>query len=105
MGLNVRFTAAVIAIVIVGFSVSAYVFSSDTLGGVTGSINAMMVDKSQYIEKIDDCLRAQSVGDITLNSFTHKWAADYKLKIQEAETSEKVERLMDEFYTITNCKR
>ena len=105
MGLNVKFTAGVIAIVIVGFSVSAYVFSSQPLDGLTDSIDIMMIDKSQYIEKIDECVSVQSVGDVALNSFTHKWATEYKLKIQKAETSDKVERLMDEFYNITSCKR
>ena len=105
MGLNVKFTAAVIAIVIVGFSASAYVFSSQSLDGLTDSINMMVVDKSQYIEKIDDCLYTQTIGDITLNSFTQKWAFDFKEKIVKAETSEELERIMSEFYTIvSHCK-
>ncbi len=105
MGINVKFTAAVIVVVIVGFSVSAYIFSSQPLDDLTDSIDIMMIDKSQYIEKIDECVNVQSVGDVALNSFTHKWAAEYKLKIQETETSDKMERLMDEFYAITSCKR
>ena len=68
MGLNVRFTVAVIAIIIVGFSASAYIFSSQTYDGLTTSINMAVIDKSQYIEKIDNCLEIQTIGDITLNS-------------------------------------
>ena len=52
MGLNVRFTVAVIAIIIVGFSASAYVFSSQSFDGITASVDMAMIDKSQYIEKI-----------------------------------------------------
>ena len=105
MGLNVRFTVAVIAIIIVGFSASAYIFSSQALDGLTSSINMAVIDKSQYIEKIDNCLEIQTIGDITLNSFTQKWAFDFKEKISKAETNQELERLMNEFYTIvSHCK-
>ena len=105
MGLNVRFTAAVIVIVIVGFSASAYIFSSQPFDGFATSIGMTMVDKSQYIEKIDDCLQTQTIGDITLNSFTQKWAVDFKEKIMEAESGEELEGIMNEFYTIvSHCK-
>ena len=102
MGLNIRFTVGVIVIIVVGFSASAYFFSMNPF---TDSISIMMVDKSQYIEKIDQCLSEQTIGGITLNSFTVKWAADFKQKIMEAETNEELESTMNEFYTIvSHCK-
>ena len=105
MGLNVKFTVAVIVIVIVGFSASAYIFSSQPFAGLATSINMTMVDKSQYIEKIDDCLQTQTIGDITLNSFTQKWAFDFKEKIMKAESGEELDGIMNEFYTIvSHCK-
>ena len=105
MGLNVKFTVAVIAIIIVGFSASAYIFSSQAFDGLTSSINMAVIDKSQYIEKIDNCLEIQTIGDITLNSFTQKWAFDFKEKIMKAESNEELERIMNEFYTIvSHCK-
>ena len=105
MGLNVRFTVAVIAIIIVGFSASAYIFSSQAFDGLAGSINMAVIDKSQYIEKIDNCLEIQTIGDVTLNSFTQKWAFDFKEKIMEAESNEELENIMNEFYTIiSHCK-
>ena len=105
MGLNVRFTVAVIAIIIVGFSASAYIFSSQALDELTSSINMTMIDKSQYIEKIDNCLEIQTIGDITLNSFTQKWAFDFKEKIMKAESNEELKSIMNEFYTIvSHCK-
>ena len=102
MGINVRFTVGVIVIIVVGFSASAYFFSMNPF---TDSISMMMIDKSQYIEKIDQCLSEQTIGGITLNSFTAKWAADFKQKIMEAETNEELESTMNEFYTIvSHCK-
>ena len=102
MGLNVRFTVGVIVIIVVGFSASAYFFSMNPF---TDSISMMMVDKSQYIEKMDECLSKQTIGGVTLNSFTAKWVADFKEKIMKAETTEELENTMNEFYTIvSHCK-
>jgi len=102
MGINVRFTVGVIVIIVVGFSASAYFFSMNPF---TDSISMMMIDKSQYIEKMDECLSKQTIGGITLNSFTAKWVADFKEKIMKAETTEELESTMNEFYTIvSHCK-
>ena len=102
MGLNVRFTVGVIVIIVVGFSASAYFFSMNPF---TDSISVMMVDKSQYIEKMDECLSKQTIGSVTLNSFTAKWVADFKEKIMKVETTEELENTMNEFYTIvSHCK-
>ena len=105
MGLNVRFTVAVIVIIIVGFSASAYIFSSQTFDGLATSINMTMIDKSQYIEKIDNCIEIQTIGDVTLNSFAQKWGFDFKEKIMKAESDKELESIMNEFYTIvSHCK-
>jgi hypothetical protein len=102
MGINVRFTVGVIVIIVIGFSASAYFFSMNPF---TDSISMMMIDKSQYIEKMDECLSKQTIGGITLNSFTAKWVADFKEKIMKAETTEELESAMNEFYTIvSHCK-
>ena len=102
MGINIRFTVGVIVIIVVGFSASAYFFSMNPLGEFTDSISIVTVDKSKYIEKIDQCLSEQTVSGVTLNSFTAKWAADFKEKIMEAESNEELENAMNEFYTIVS---
>jgi len=105
MGINVKFTVGVIVIIVVGFSASAYFFSMNPLGEFTDSISIVTVDKSKYIEKIDQCLSEQTISGVTLNSFTAKWAADFKEKIMEAESNEELENNMNEFYTIvSHCK-
>ena len=75
------------------------------MGDLTDTINISMIDKSQFIAQIDECVQNQSVGDITLNSFTQKWAYDFKGKIEKAETSDELESIMNEFYAIvSHCK-
>ena len=104
-GVDMRFKVTIIAIAVIGFTASAYVFSSEPMGELTGAISTSMIDKSQFIDKIDQCLGKQTVGDITLNSFTQKWAFDFKEKISKAETNQELESLMNEFYTIvSHCK-
>jgi len=72
---------------------------------LTDAISIGMIDKSQFIGQIDQCLEKQTIGDITLNSFTQKWAFDFKEKISKAETNQELESLMSEFYTIvSHCK-
>ena len=104
-GSDIRFKVTIIAIAIIGFSASAYIFSSEPFGGLADSVGASILDKSQFIDQIDQCLQKQTVGDITLNSFTQKWAFDFKDKISKAETNQELENIMNEFYTIvSHCK-
>ena len=104
-GFDMKFKVTIIAIAVIGFTASAYVFSSEPMGDLTNTINISMIDKSQFIDQIDQCLEKQTIGDITLNSFTQKWAFDFKEKISKAETNQELERLMNEFYTIvSHCK-
>ena len=104
-GFDMKFKVTIIAIAVIGFTASAYIFSSEPMGDLTDTINISMIDKSQFIDQIDQCLEKQTIGDITLNSFTQKWAFDFKEKISKAETNQELERLMSEFYTIvSHCK-
>ena len=104
-GVDMRFKVTIIAIAVIGFTASAYVFSSEPFSGLTDSVSISMIDKSQYIDNIDECLQKQTIGDITLNSFTQKWALDFKEKIEKAESNDELESIMNEFYTIvSHCK-
>ena len=104
-GVDMRFKVTIIAIAVIGFTASAYVFSSEPMNELTGAISTGMIDKSQFIGQIDQCLAKQTIGDITLNSFTQKWAFDFKEKISKAESNQELESLMNEFYTIvSHCK-
>ena len=104
-GFDMKFKVTIILIAVIGFSASAYIFSSEPLGDLTDTINISMIDKSQFIDQVDQCVEKQTIGDITLNSFTQKWAFDFKEKISKAETNQELESLMSEFYTIvSHCK-
>ena len=104
-GFDMKFKVTIILIAVIGFSASAYIFSSEPMGDLTDTINISMIDKSKFIDQIDQCLEKQTIGDTTLNSFTQKWAFDFKEKISMAENNQELESLMSEFYTIvSHCK-
>ena len=98
MGINVKFTVAVIAVAVVGFAASSYFFSGQPISG------DWMFDKSKYIQKIDACLESQSLGDISLNSFAKQFVANLKEQALEAESEEEVKDIVNRLYTITDCE-
>ena len=98
MGINIKFTVAVIVVAVVGFTASSYFFSGQPISG------DWMFDKSKYIQKIDACLESQSLGDISLNSFAKQFVATLKEQALEAESEEEVKDIVNRLYTITDCE-
>ena len=98
MGINIKFTAAVIAVAVVGFTASAYFFSGQSISG------DWMFDKSQYIQEIDTCLESQTLGDISLNSFATSFVTNLKHQAEAAESEEEIKEILDRLYKITSCE-
>jgi hypothetical protein len=98
MGINIKFTAAVIAVAVVGFTASAYFFSGQSISG------DWMFDKSKYIQEIDTCLESQTLGDISLNSFATSILINLKHQAEAAESEEEIKEILDRLYEITSCK-
>jgi len=83
MGINVKFTVAVIAVVIIGFTASSYFFSTQPIS------TDWMFDKSKYIQEIDACLEAQSFGDITINSLAKNFVTNRKNRLKHLKVRRK----------------
>ena len=98
MGINVKFTAAVIVVAVVGFAASSYFFSVQPISG------DWMFDKSKYIQEIDACLEAQSFGDITINSLAKNFVANLKEQAEASQSEEEIKVIVDRLYEITNCE-
>ena len=98
MGINIKFTAAVIAVAVVGFTASTYFFSGQSISG------DWMFDKSQYIQKIDACLETQTSGNISLNSFATNFVTNLKEQAEAAESEDEIKEILDKLYEITSCK-
>jgi len=98
MGLNVKFTAAVIAVAVIGFTASSYFFSVQPIS------SDWMFDKSKYIQEIDACLDAQSYGDITINSLAKNFVTNLKEQAEASQSEEEIKVIVDRLYEITNCE-
>ena len=98
MGVNVKFTIAVIAVAVIGFTASSYFFSGQPISG------DWMFDKSKYIQKIDACMESQTLGDISLNSFAKNFITNLKAQAEAAESEEEIKEIVDRLYEITSCE-
>ena len=98
MSLNVKFTIAVIAVAVVGFTASSYFFSEQPISG------DWMFDKSKYIQKIDACMESQTLGEISLNSFAKNFITNLKAQAEAAESEEEIKEIVDRLYEITSCE-
>ena len=98
MGINVKFTVAVIAVAVVGFAASSYFFSGQSIS------TDWMFDKSKYIQEIDACLESQSLGEISLNSFAKNFLTNLRAQAEAAESEGEIKEIVDRLYEITSCE-
>ena len=98
MGINVKFTVAVIAVVVIGFTASSYFFSGPPISG------DWMFDKSKYIQKIDACMESQTLGEISLNYFPKNFITNLKAQAEAAESEEEIKEIVARLYEITSCE-
>jgi len=98
MSINVKFTVAVIAVVVIGFTASSYFFSTQPIS------TDWMFDKSAYIQKIDACLESQSFGDISINSFGKSFVENLRQQAEASQSEEEVKEILNRLYNITSCE-
>jgi hypothetical protein len=98
MSLNVKFTVAVIAVVVIGFTASSYFFSTHPIS------TDWMFDKSAYIQKIDACLESYSFDDISINSFGKSFVENLKRQAEASQSEEEIKEIVDRLYKITSCE-
>ena len=99
MGINVKFTIGVIAIIVIGFGGSFYIFSSGLVNEIT-----IQFDKSKYIEKIDACMDSLFIGNVGVNSFAISLAESLKQQIEETESEDTAKEALARLYTATSCE-
>ena len=89
------FVVILIAITVIAFSSSAYIFSDN-----------FPSDKEEYLTKINECMEENTTvaGSIALNSFTASLLYDLKERAENAENIDELEFLLEQVYKTTNCK-
>ena len=96
MGINVKFTVGVIAVVVIGFTASSYFFS-------TQPISIDLFDKSAYIQEIDACLESVTLGEISLNSFAKNFLTNLRAQAEASESEDEIKEIVDRLYEVTSC--
>ena len=99
MGINVRFTVAVIAIIAVGFGGSFYIFSSGLMDQII-----IPFDKSKYIKQIDACIESKFIGNVGTSSFVLSLAESMKQQIEETDSEDTAKEVLARLYNTTNCE-
>jgi len=104
--LDKSFIIILIAIAIIGFSSSAYIFSDNQIIENINPGSIFSSDRMEYINKINKCLDENTTvdGSIALNSFTTTLLHDLKERAQIAENIAELEEILDQVYKTTDCK-
>ena len=95
-----RFTVAVIVIIVIGFGGSFYIFSSGLMDGIKIST----FDKSKYIDKIDTCVDSLFICNVGVNSFAISLGESLKQQIEETDSEDIAKEALARLYTATSCE-
>ena len=99
MGINVKFTVAVIAIIAIGFGGSFYIFSSGLMDQII-----IPFDKSKYIKQVDACIESKFIGNVGTSSFVLSLAESMKKQIEETDSEDTAKEVLARLYNTTNCE-
>ena len=104
--LDKSFVIILVAIAVIAFSSSAYIFSENQLIGNNDLLNMLKSDRIEYINTINKCIDENTTADgsIALNSFTSSLLHDLKVRAQAAESIDELENILDQVYKTTDCK-
>ena len=104
--LDKSFVIILVAIAVIAFSSSAYIFSENQLIGNNDLLNMLKSDRIEYINTINKCIDENTTADgsIALNSFTSSLPHDLKVRAQAAESIDELEDILEQVYNTTTCK-
>ena len=100
------FIILVIAIAVIGFSASAFIFSDDniTLSLPISTLSGTL-DKQAVLNEIDRCMNENLNGHMTVNSFNTNMLMNLKQNVNDAETEQSLEQVRKTLYQVTDCKQ
>ena len=100
------FIILVIAVAVIGFSASAFIFSDDniTLSLPVSTLSGTL-DKQAVLNEIDRCMNENLNGHMTVNSFNTNMLMNLKQNVNDAETEQSLEQVRKTLYQVTDCKQ
>ena len=100
------FIILVIAIAVIGFSASAFIFSDDNITfSLPVSTLSGTLDKQAVMNEIDRCMNENLNGHMTVNSFNTNMLMNLKQNVNDAETEQSLEQVRKTLYQVTDCKQ
>ena len=100
------FIILVIAIAVIGFSASAFIFSDDNITlNLPVSTQLGALDKQAVMNEIDRCMNENLNGHMTVNSFNTNMLMNLKQNVNDAETEQSLEQIRKTLYQVTDCKQ
>ncbi len=101
-----QFVIVVVAVAIIAFSVSTFVFSDNN---ITTNLPVWTqsddLDKQSVINEIDRCMQENLNGHMSVNSFNTNMLMNLKQSAMNAETEQSLDEVRNTLYQITDCKQ
>ena len=100
------FAIIVIAVAVVAFSVSAFVFSdNNTTLNLPVPTQSDSLDKQSVLNEINSCIEQNLNGHMSVNSFNTNMRIYLKQSVMNAETEKTLEEIRNTLYQVTDCKQ
>jgi TRAP-type C4-dicarboxylate transport system substrate-binding protein len=100
------FVIILVAIAVLAFSVSAFVFSDNNVTlNLPISTQSGDLDKQSVLNEIDACIDQNLNGHMSVNSFNTNMLMNLKQSVMNAETEKSLEEVRNTLYQVTDCKQ
>lgn len=99
------FPIIIIAVAVIGFSSSAYLFSESNLS-IENPIAIKTQSDNSVIQEINRCIEQNLAGDssIALNSFNTNMLLNLKEAASEAQSDKELKEISERLHRLTDCK-
>ncbi|MBC8250689.1 MAG: hypothetical protein H8E89_03790 [Candidatus Nitrosopelagicus sp.] len=98
------FPIMVVTVAVIGFSLSAYLFSESEIS-IVSPISIETQSDNSVINEINECIEQNLAGDsIALNSFNTNMLLALKESANKAQSDEELNEIRERLHGLTNCK-
>ena len=98
------FPIIIIAVAIIGFSSSAYLFSESDIS-IDSPISIETQNDNLVLQEIEECIEQNLAGgSVALNSFNTNMLLTLKESASEAKTDKELNEISERFHRLTDCK-
>jgi len=98
------FPIIIIAVAVIGFSSSAYLFSESNIS-IDSPISIETQSDNSVLQEIEECIEQNLAGEtIALNSFNTNMLLTLKESASEAQSDEELKQISERLHKLTDCK-